>query len=264
MVPGRLRDPTSCSNCYDRGVTCEWNDFYKSSRVRSCDVCRKNKAGRCIGANMDYVDRVATERGWRQPGSQKAREVESEEPTEIPEKRRKSADADEDTRMATPSPERPGKSTAYVEISTPRDLSSWNVGPGITGIGSSPGWAGVQPSQGVSAQSPSDRSRSSSVQVISQPPVTPRPSSASIVTRSLFIEPENVASASQAVNPMSSLGAPFTRKFHRYIFLGVIDYHETFSSTKCGVPCEYRTVIPRMVLEGSSDQARNKPEVRMA
>ena len=49
---------------------------------------------------MDYVDRVATERGWRQPGSQKAREVESEEPTEISEKRRKSADADEDTRMS--------------------------------------------------------------------------------------------------------------------------------------------------------------------
>ena len=155
--------------------------------------------------------------------------------------------------MATPLPERPGKNIAYVEISTPRDLSSWNVGPGITGIGSSPGWAGVQPSQGVSAQSPSDRSRSSSVQVISQPPVTPRPSSASIVTRSLFIEPENVASASQAVNPMSSLGAPFTRKFHRYIFLRVIDFHETFSTTKCGVPCEYRADISRVVLEGPGD-----------
>ena len=150
MVPGRPKDPTSCSNCYDKGVTCEWHDYYKSTRVRSCDACRKNKAGRCNGANMNYVDRVAVERGWRQSGSPKTREIESEEPIEVPETRRRSADDDgEDARMATPSPERTGKNIAYVEISTPRDLSSWNVGPGIAGIGSSPGWAGVEPLQGV-------------------------------------------------------------------------------------------------------------------
>ena len=110
MVPGCLRDPTSCSNCYDRGVTCKWHDYYQLTRVRSCNACCKNKVGRCNGANMDYVDQVAAEQGWRKTGSQKVREIKSEEPTEIPGTQWKLADGNnEDTRMATPSPERPGK-----------------------------------------------------------------------------------------------------------------------------------------------------------